>query len=240
MDRSHRSDTGTAMTRISADTKQATRARLLAAAAQEFGRAGFERANVDAISLAAGYAKGTIYNYFPAKEELFLAVVQEASAQAAASDAGQTAVPNPARADASNSEHGEAPARQQLGVILHGFCAWARRNDAFARVLVRECLMGTPGLYPQVIGSEAPLVGKLAAAVREGAGRGELRADVSPELLALAIAGLTDLALAQHWASDGTSPRIHEIPELVLTLLFGPDPSETEATKSRDLETEAG
>src|SRR2546430_5275767 len=94
MDRSHRSDTGTAMTRISADTKQATRARLLAAAAQEFGRAGFEQANVDAISLAAGYAKGTIYNYFPAKEDLFLAVVQEASAQAAASDSGQTAVPN--------------------------------------------------------------------------------------------------------------------------------------------------
>ncbi len=212
------------MTRVSARTRQTTRARLLAAAAQEFGRAGFERANVDAISLAAGYAKGTIYNYFPAKEELFLAVVAEASA----------------RATESSAAPDEATARRKLDTILAGFCAWASRNDAFARVLVRECLMGTPGLYAQVIGSEAPLVGKLAEAVREGAGRGELRADLSPELLALAIAGLCDLALAQHWASDGTSPGIDEIPGLVLSLLFGPDPSETEATKSRDLETEAG
>jgi AcrR family transcriptional regulator len=31
---------------------------------------------IDTISLAAGYAKGTIYNYFASKEELFLAVVE--------------------------------------------------------------------------------------------------------------------------------------------------------------------
>src|SRR6266702_380893 len=73
------------MSRVTAVTKQTTRARLLAAAAQEFARAGLERASVDAISLAAGYAKGTIYNYFASKEELFLAGVEEASAQATAS-----------------------------------------------------------------------------------------------------------------------------------------------------------
>ena len=66
--------------RVSAEVREATRARLLAAAAEEFSRAGLERASIDAISLAAGYGKGTIYNYFPSKEELFLAVVEEASA----------------------------------------------------------------------------------------------------------------------------------------------------------------
>ena len=198
------------MVRVSADARQTTRARLLAAAAEEFGRAGLERASVDAISLAAGYAKGTIYNYFPSKEELFLAVVGEASAQAGSS--------SPARHD--------APARERLRATLAGFCGWAGRHDALARVLVRECLMGTPGLYPKVIGAEAPLTGELAAAVRDGAGRGELRDDVPAEVLALAIAGLTDLALAQHWASAGTRPGLVEIPELVLTLLLGPPPAE--------------
>jgi AcrR family transcriptional regulator len=193
------------MSRVSADTKQATRAKLLAAAAHEFGRIGLERANVDAISLAAGYAKGTIYNYFPSKEELFLAVVEEASTQAAAG----SALP-------------EAPARDSLQATLAGFCAWARGHDAFARVLVRECLMGTPGLYPRVIRAEAPLIGEIEAILREGVSRGELRGDVPAALLALAIAGLTDLALVEHWASDGTSPSIEEIPELVLTLLLGP------------------
>src|SRR5215470_10962315 len=193
------------MARVTADTKQATRARLLTAAAEEFGRAGLERANVDAISLAAGYGKGTIYNYFPSKEELFLAVVEEASAQAGS--------PGPARRD--------APARERLRAVLAEFCAWAGQHDALARVLVRECLMGTPGLYPRVIGAEWPLTGELEAIIADGIANGELRGDVSAGLLALAIAGLTDLALVKHWATGGTSPSLAEIPALVLTLLVG-------------------
>jgi AcrR family transcriptional regulator len=197
------------MVRTTTEAKQATRARLLAAAAHEFGRAGLERANVDAISVAAGYGKGTIYNYFASKEELFLAVVEEASAQAAASG------PAPP----------EAPAREQLTATLAGFCAWARRHDAFARVLVRECLMGTPGLYPRVIRAEDPLVDALEAIVQEGVRRGQLRDDVPAGLLALAIAGLADLALTAHWATDGARPTLEEIPELVLALLLGPRPA---------------
>jgi AcrR family transcriptional regulator len=193
------------MVRVTADVKETTRERLLTAAAQEFARAGFERASVDAISLAAGYAKGTIYNYFPSKEELFLAVVEEASAQAAVS---------PAPAD--------APARERLAAVIAGFCAWAREHDAFARVLVRECLMGTPGLYPRVILAEAPLTGELETILREGARSGELRDDLPAEILALALAGLADLALAQHWASGGALPALQEIPGMVLTLLLGP------------------
>ena len=194
------------MARVSGETKQATRERLLGAAAEEFGRVGLERANVDAISLAAGFAKGTIYNYCPSKEELFLAVVEEAVAQATA----------------AGSSPAEAPAREQLAATLAGFCVWAGEHDPFARVLVRECLMGTPGLYPRVMGAEAPLVGEFEAILRQGIARGELRDDVPAELLALAIAGLTDLALVEHWASDGTRPSLEAIPELVLTLLLGP------------------
>ena len=194
------------MVRVTADVKETTHGRLLAAAAQEFARAGFERANIDGISLAAGYAKGTIYNYFPSKEELFLAVVEEASAQAAA------AAPAPEFASAS----------ERLTAALAGFCTWAERQDPLARVLVRECLMGTPGLYPRVIGAEWPLTTQLEAIIADGMHDGELRCDVPADLLALALAGLTDLALAQHWASDGTRPTLAEIPALVLTLLVGP------------------
>jgi AcrR family transcriptional regulator len=194
------------MVRVTTEVKETTRGRLLAAAAKEFAQAGFERANVDAISLAAGYAKGTIYNYFPSKEELFLAVVEQALAQAAAT--------SPAPQD--------APARDRLTAILAGFCSWAGQQDALARVLVRECLMGTPGLYPRVIGAEWPLTAELEAIIAEGMQDGEFRSDIPADLLALAVAGLTDLALAQHWASGGTRPSLAEIPALVLTLLLGP------------------
>src|SRR6266540_2539404 len=185
------------MPRVSSEIKQETRARLLAAAAEEFGRVGFERASIDSISLAAGFAKGTIYNYFASKEELFLAVVEAASTQAA-----DSAAPPP-----------DATARERLTVTLASFCTWASEHDAFARVLVRECLMGTPGLYPRVLIAEMPLVHRLETILREGAGSGELRA--------LALAGLADLALAQHWASGGSEPRVEEIPDLILGLLLG-------------------
>jgi AcrR family transcriptional regulator len=213
------------MPRVSSDTKQATRAKLLAAAGEEFARVGLQRANVDAISLAAGYAKGTIYNYFPSKEELFLAVVEEASAQAAA----------------SGSAPAHAPARERLAAMLAGFCAWAGSHDPLARVLVRECLMGTPGLYPRVMGAEAPLVGELEAIIRQGAAGGELRDDIPADLLALAITGLTDLALVQHWASDGTEPTLEQIPQLVLSLLLGPEsPSTSERSSARPEQGGAG
>jgi AcrR family transcriptional regulator len=193
------------MVRVTAEVKEATRAKLLTAAAEEFARAGFERANIDAISLAAGYSKGTIYNYFPSKDELFLAVVEQALAQAAAT--------RPAPPHAS--------AWERLMAVLGGFCDWAGQHDAMARVLVRECLMGTPGLYPGVISAEWPLTAELEGIIAEGMQDGEFRSDVPAGSLALAVAGLTDLALVQYWATGGTSPSLAEIPALVLTLLLG-------------------
>ena len=59
--------------RIFNDTRQV----LLEAAAQEFARQGYIGANINHISLAAGFAKGTIYNYFESKRALMLALIDE-------------------------------------------------------------------------------------------------------------------------------------------------------------------
>jgi AcrR family transcriptional regulator len=55
--------------------KSETRTKLLQAAAEEIASLGYEGANINRISEAAGYAKGTIYNYFPSKRELMLALI---------------------------------------------------------------------------------------------------------------------------------------------------------------------
>jgi AcrR family transcriptional regulator len=52
-----------------------TRRRLLDAATAEFAREGFDGANINRISRAAGFAKGTIYNYFPSKRALMLELI---------------------------------------------------------------------------------------------------------------------------------------------------------------------
>ncbi len=64
-----------------AETQNRTRQRLLEAAADEFATKGFVGANINQISLAAGYAKGTIYNYFPSKRDLMLALIDEIGSQ---------------------------------------------------------------------------------------------------------------------------------------------------------------
>jgi len=56
-----------------------TRRRLLEAATAEFAREGYDGANINRISKAAGFAKGTIYNYFPSKRALMLALIDEVS-----------------------------------------------------------------------------------------------------------------------------------------------------------------
>jgi AcrR family transcriptional regulator len=52
-----------------------TRRLLLDAATEEFAREGYNGANINRISIAAGFAKGTIYNYFPSKRALMLSLI---------------------------------------------------------------------------------------------------------------------------------------------------------------------
>lgn len=54
-----------------------TRERLVKAAVEEFAREGYERANINRITQAAGVATGTLYNYFPSKNEMMLAILSE-------------------------------------------------------------------------------------------------------------------------------------------------------------------
>jgi AcrR family transcriptional regulator len=50
---------------------------LLKAAAIEIASAGYNGANINQISLAAGFAKGTVYNYFPSKRALLTALLDD-------------------------------------------------------------------------------------------------------------------------------------------------------------------
>jgi AcrR family transcriptional regulator len=54
-----------------------TRQKLLDAAIDEFTRSGYAAANINTISIAAGFAKGTIYNYFSSKQALMIALITE-------------------------------------------------------------------------------------------------------------------------------------------------------------------
>lgn len=54
-----------------------TRSRIMAAASGLFLKRGIERVTVDEIAAAADVGKGTVYNYFEAKEDMVVAMVVE-------------------------------------------------------------------------------------------------------------------------------------------------------------------
>jgi AcrR family transcriptional regulator len=189
--------------RITAQHKEVHRTRLLRAAAAEFASAGVDGANVNRVSLAAGLAKGTIYNYFVSKRALFLAVVDEASARAAT---GARAVPE------------SASTAERLRAILESDVEWVREHEDFARVLVREALTGDPRFQPEIVAAAAPFVERVREIIATGVKRGEIRDDLGVEQLALLFSGFCELAVTLHWGSGW--PTLDELPALVTSLFL--------------------
>lgn len=64
--------------RVTNATKLATRSQIKKAARALFAREGFEAATTRAIAGEAGIAAGTLFNYFPTKEAIAMALVAEA------------------------------------------------------------------------------------------------------------------------------------------------------------------
>jgi AcrR family transcriptional regulator len=64
--------------RVNADTKLATRGRILEAARDLFVRVGFDAATTRDIASDAGIATGTLFNYFPTKESIAVALAAQA------------------------------------------------------------------------------------------------------------------------------------------------------------------
>ena len=77
--------------RVTAETKAATRQRILETAGQLFAAKGFEASTTRDIADAAGIASGTLFNYFATKEAILASLADEALAGAHREPAGDTA-----------------------------------------------------------------------------------------------------------------------------------------------------
>jgi AcrR family transcriptional regulator len=71
--------------RVTAETRAATRQRIVEAAQQQFAQRGFEATTTRDLARAARIATGTLFNYFPTKEAIALDLVAQACAEVEAS-----------------------------------------------------------------------------------------------------------------------------------------------------------
>jgi AcrR family transcriptional regulator len=106
--------------RVTAEAKELTRQRILEAAKELFQSAGFEATTTRDIAREAGIAAGTLFNYFPTKEAIVLALVMTSGPQTTRSRSSERheSLEESLFAYASDSLRALKPYRKYLAPVL--------------------------------------------------------------------------------------------------------------------------
>jgi AcrR family transcriptional regulator len=157
---------------------EATRARILQAAKDEFARAGLAGARVDVIAERAEANKRMIYHYFGSKEDLFQVVLEEAYLDIRAAER------------ALDLEHLDAP--EALERLVRFTWNYYLENPEFIRLVNSENLHGARHVA-QSERLKAPFRGltNLTRDILErGVASGDFRSGIDPVQLNITIAAL--------------------------------------------------
>jgi AcrR family transcriptional regulator len=155
------------------------RPRILEAARERFGESGVDATSLRSIASDAGTSIGMIYYYFPTKDELFLAVVEEVYA-ALLSDLEQALS---AHADFESS----------VSALYRRIAAASPLELQVIRLIAREALSSgerLQSLAQRMSRGHVPLIFKT---VGRGLARGELRRELHPAVLMAATLSLGTL-----------------------------------------------
>src|SRR5210317_353696 len=198
------------MSGVREQKKQQTRKAIIDAAVKLFTEKGFEQTSMDELARAAGVGKGTIYGYFKAKEEIFLAYC-EAELEFAF-----------AALDRKIDE--EASLVDQLVAYMMGQITFITENREFGRIFARE--MTFPGENTRLRSRDLDMryLNKLGEVLGRAQLRGELPAESELLLLIAHLHALYILVLSSIYSGDVTSLENARIfcRSLVLQALHGP------------------
>jgi AcrR family transcriptional regulator len=170
--------------RISEQSKQENRDRILEKAAELFTIKGFEDCTTRDIALASGLATGTLFNYFPSKETLAMTMVSEALGQG--------------REDFQRRRTGEEDLSEELFLIITSGLRRLRPLRPFLGPVLERSLSPFPrkNICPE---GEAARLEHLAA-VQEVIGRHGF-AD-APDYVAMTIYWSLYLGILAFWTND--------------------------------------
>ena len=160
--------------------RQDTRARILVAATDLFGRRGVEAVSLDVIAADVGVAKQTLLYWFPSKDELVGAVMADVAAQlSVAVAAAVRAAP-------------DEPLARVDAVVRAVFRPAVRRPALLG--LVREVGRLKPEIAEQLVAELAPLVDRATTYLESEMDAGHLRRADPRLLAALCYATVTGIA----------------------------------------------
>lgn len=191
--------------KISVKQKAESRARLLEEAAKQFARNGFDNTNIDSIAIGAGYAKGTIYNYFSNKEELFAKVIEEAASKAVAR---------------YHSVEVGKNTRDSLRELAKADVSVLREEEPFMKVLAGEAMNPSSERYNLILSHLGEFIEIISQILEQGVQDGEIRSDMPIKEQSLLFVGLLTLMYIQHWKSGGVWPELDDVPDLVVNIFL--------------------
>ena len=179
--------------------KKEKKALIIEAAAQVFARRGFSGTPMADIAVEAGIGKGTLYEYFNSKEDLFFAVFEwfvqatEAEAKVSISALGGSASE---RLDAlSDSLMSSWAQMEDMYSLVMEF--WSASASSQMRERFKQAFKNGYSDFRQIV----------SALIREGIQGGEFRPEVDAESVAAALVGTWDALLLQAWFDEDFDPQ---------------------------------
>ncbi len=162
-----------------------TRQKLLQTAAVEFARSGYAKTNVNEVSVKAGFGKGTIYNYFKNKYDLFLTVFNKTMEEVAVEIKEEIA-------------EIEDPVLKLKQAIYADF-RYFEKNSGLIVIILRESYAAEREKQAEFIKAAAPIFELYMNIINEGIEKGSYRKDCNPMIATLQFLGMSEnLILMQH------------------------------------------
>lgn len=187
------------------------RPRVLEAARARFLLEGVDGASLRAIAADADTSVGMIHYYFPTKDELFLAVVEDIYA-AMLTDLAAALAP-------------DVPVEARLRRLYARLGAMTDTEAATLRLIVREALVSSTRLARIVERFRRGHVPLMLATITDGVRAGVVRADVPPLLLALVTfalgAGPPVLVRQAGATMPGLFPQGPALGDLLMAVVLG-------------------
>ncbi len=160
------------------------RKRILESAKRVFAKRGYHDTNISHICDDLRIARGTLYQYFTSKKDVFSAIVEEMLERVRAAVAAEPPVAVPA---------GARPTREQVirysAAGLHRILQAVFADEASLRILVREAVGLDVGIDAIVHAIDDIVIERMASDMRAARDADILRADVDPRAAALFVLG---------------------------------------------------
>jgi len=159
------------------------RSEIIAAAAKVFDANGYAATTMDAVAAEAKVAKGSLYNYFPSKHDLFVQVFTSALGED--EDAIEELLRRPVSAAEKLTQYldywySRLGHYKRVGGLILEFWANAARDDREGEIA---------GIFQQMY---SRWHGRISAIIEEGVSRGEFRGDLNVPAAAISVMASMD------------------------------------------------